>query len=185
VAKLVYLAIMSADGYVADADGRFGWAEPDEEVHAFVNDLVRGVGTHLYGRRMYEVMTAWETMGAPEEPPVIRDFAGIWQAADKIVYSTTLASAGSARTRIERSFDPGAIADMKASSPHDISVAGPDLAAQALDAGLVDECHLIIAPAVVGAGTKAFPHGVRATLELADERRFRQGMVYLGYDVTG
>jgi dihydrofolate reductase len=177
VARLIYSAIASLDGYVADEDGGFGWAAPDEEVHAFVNDLTREVGTHLYGRRMYDVMVAWETMDDPA--PVMRDFAEIWRAADKVVYSRTLEAPSSARTRIEREFDPGAVHGMKDSQERDISVAGPNLAAQALAAGLVDECHLFLSPVVVGGGNAALPPGLR--LELLEQRRFAGGVVYLRY----
>ena len=182
MAKLIYSAIASLDGYVADEDGDFRWAEPDEEVHAFVNDLERPVGTHLYGRRMYEVMVSWETAHTvPGRPPVERDFAEIWQAADKIVYSTTLATVSSARTRIERAFDPEAVRQLKASARGDLTVGGPHLAAQAFRAGLVDECHLFLAPVVVGGGNQALPDRVRLELDLLDERRFGTGMVYLRY----
>jgi dihydrofolate reductase len=184
VAKLIYAAITSLDGYTADEDGNFDWAEPDEEVHAFVNDLERPIGTHLYGRRMYEVMVAWETMDVAGEPPVVRDFAEIWRAADKVVYSTTLASASSARTRIERAFDPDAIRHMKADAPRDISVGGAHLGGQAIRAGLVDELHLLVSPAVVGGGLQALPQGVRVDLELVDERRFGGGVVHLHYRTT-
>jgi dihydrofolate reductase len=177
VARLIYAAIASLDGFVADEDGDFGWAAPDEEVHAFVNDLEREVGTHLYGRRMYEVLVAWETMDDPE--PVMRDYAEIWRAADKIVYSRTLEAPSSARTRIERDFDPAAVRGMKDSLERDIAVGGPNLAAQALAAGLVDECHLLLTPAVVGGGNAALPAGLR--LELLDQRRFSGGVVYLRY----
>jgi dihydrofolate reductase len=177
VARLIYSAIASLDGYVADEDGGFGWAAPDEEVHSFANDLERGVGTHLYGRRMYEVMVAWETMDDPA--PVMRDFAEIWRAADKVVYSRTLEAPSSARTRIEREFDPAAVRGMKDSLERDIAVGGPDLGAQALAAGLVDECHLFLTPVVVGAGNAALPAGLR--LELLDQRRFGGGVVYLRY----
>ncbi len=180
MAKLIYSAITSLDGYVADEDGHFDWAEPDEEVHTFVNDLERPVGTYLYGRRMYEVMVAWETLDLADQPPFIRDFAEIWQAADKVVYSTTLATASSARTRIERDFDPEEVREMKASADADISVGGPDLAAHAFGAGLVDECHLFLAPAVVGGGTRCSPTG-SVQLELLDERRFGNGMVHFRY----
>jgi len=184
VAKLIYSMITSLDGYVADDDGRFDWAAPDEEVHAFVNDLERPVGAYLYGRRMYEVMVAWETMrGLADEPPSIQDFAAIWRAADKIVYSRTLKSVSSARTRIERAFDPDAIRRMKASPGPDISVGGPGLAAQALKAGLVDECHLLVAPIVVGGGNQALPDDVRLKLHLLDERRFGNGVVHLHYRI--
>ena len=182
MAKLIYSAMTSLDGYVADEDGSFDWAEPDEEVHTFVNDLERPVGTYLYGRRMYEVMVFWETaLTLADQPPVMQDFAQIWQAADKVVYSTNLRTASSARTRIEADFDPEAVRQMKASTGRDITVGGPDLAAQAITAGLVDECHLFVAPIVVGGGTRAFPNKVRLELELLDERRFGSGMVHLHY----
>jgi dihydrofolate reductase len=181
MAKLIYSAITSLDGYIADEDGNFDWAEPDEEVHAFVNDLERPVGTYLYGRRMYEVMAAWETLDLADQPPAMRDFAELWRAADKIVYSTTLAAVASARTRIERGFDPEAVRRMKAGAGRDLSVGGPGLAAHALRAGLVDECHLFLAPVVVGGGTAAFPDRVRLGLDVLDERRFGSGMVHLRY----
>jgi dihydrofolate reductase len=179
MAKLIYSTISSLDGYVADEDGNFDWAAPDEEVHTFVNDLERRVGTYLYGRRMYEVMAPWETMDTAEEPSFIGDYAEIWRAADKIVYSRTLETASSARTRIEREFDPEAVREMKASSDRDISVGGPDLAAQAIKAGLVDEFHLFLTPIVVGGGTRSLPEDVRVKLELLDERRFGNGVVHL------
>jgi dihydrofolate reductase len=181
VAKLIYTAIASLDGYIADEDGRFDWAVPDEEVHGFINDLERSVGTYLYGRRMYEVMTGWETMALADQSPFMRDFAQIWRAADKIVYSTTLERVSTARTRIERAFDPEAVWRAKASQTRDLSVAGPDLAARAFEAGLVDECHLFVAPIVVGGGTQSFPDHVRVRLDLVDERRFGNGMVHLHY----
>jgi dihydrofolate reductase len=182
MAKLIYSAITSLDGYVADEEGNFDWAAPDDEVHSFVNDLERPVGTYLYGRRMYEVMRAWETMDTgPDQPPVVRDFAAIWQAADKIVYSKTLETASSARTRIERDFDPEAVRQLKASAGRDLTVGGPDFAAQAIKAGLVDELHLFLTPVVVGGGKRALPDNVRLTLELLDERRFDSGVVHLHY----
>jgi dihydrofolate reductase len=182
VARLIYTAIMSLDGYVADTDGNFDWAEPSEEVHAFVNDLERPVGTYLYGRRLYEVMVAWETMpDLAGQPAVIQDYAKIWQAADKIVYSRTLHATSSARTRIEGDFDPEAIRRMKAEAASDISVGGPNLAASAIKAGLVDEYHLFLHPIVVGGGTQALPEHVRVKLELLDERRFAGGAVHLHY----
>jgi dihydrofolate reductase len=185
MARLIYSAITSLDGYVADEDGNFDWAAPDEEVHAFVNDLERPVGTYLYGRRMYETMVYWETAHTvADQPPVVRDFAQIWQAADKIVYSTTLERASSARTRIEREFDPGAVRRMKAAAGRDLSVGGPHLAAQAITAGLVDECHLFVTPIVVGGGTQSLPTNVRVTLELLDEHRFGSGVVHLHYRTT-
>jgi len=167
---------------VADEDGNFDWSVPDEEVHTFVNDLERPVGTYLYGRRMYEVMVAWETVHTlADQPPFVQDFAGIWRAADKIVYSKTLQAVSSARTRIERDFDPEAVRQMKASAGRDITVGGPDLAAQALKAGLVDECHLLVTPIVVGGGKQFLPDDVRLKLELLDERRFGNGVVHLHY----
>jgi dihydrofolate reductase len=181
MAKLIYSAIASLDGYVADEDGKFGWAEPDEEVHTFMNDLTRPVGTFLLGRRMYDVLVWWEDLQPADQPPVIRDFAEIWRAADKIVYSRTLETAASDRTRIERDFDPDAVGQLKASADRDLGVGGPELAAQAFKAGLVDECHLILTPIVVGGGTKALPEGLRLELKLLDERRFGNGMIFLGY----
>ncbi|MEN3311176.1 MAG: hypothetical protein V7645_505 [Actinomycetota bacterium] len=182
MAKLIYSAITSLDGYVADEEGNFDWAAPDEEVHSFVNDLERPVGTYLYGRRMYEVMVYWETAHTlPDQPPFIRDFTEIWQAADKIVYSRTLETAASAKTTIERDFDPETVRQLKASAERDITVGGPALATQAIKAGLVDELQLIVAPVVVGGGTRALPDKVRLKLELLDERRFGGGAVYLNY----
>lgn len=182
MAKLIYSAITSLDGYVEDENGMFDWAAPDEEVHAFANDLERSIGTYLYGRRMYEVMAFWETAHTlPDQPPVERDFAEIWRAADKVVFSKTLGKVSSARTRIERAFDPEAVRQMKATAHHDISVGGPDLAAQAIKAGLVDECHLFLTPVVVGAGKRSLPIDVRLKLELLDERRFASGVVHLHY----
>jgi dihydrofolate reductase len=182
MAKLIYSAIASLDGYVADEDGNFDWAVPDEEVHTFINDLERPIGTYLYGRRMYEVMVAWETAHTlPDQPPFILDFARIWQAADKIVYSRTLEAVSSARTHIERDFDPEAVEQMKARAEHDILIGGPELAAQAMRVGLVDEWHLFIAPTVVGGGKPSLPNNIRLKLELIDERRFGSGMVYFHY----
>jgi len=184
MARLIYSAIASLDGYVADEAGKFDWAEPDEEVHRLVNDLERPVGTYLYGRRMYEVMAYWETAHAlPDQPPFVRDFAAIWQAADKIVYSKTLETAATARTRIERDFDPETVRQLKASAERDITVGGPDLAAQAIRDGLVDELQLFVAPAVVGGGKRSLPDHVRLKLELLDERRFGSGVVYLRYRI--
>jgi dihydrofolate reductase len=182
MAKLVYSAIASLDGYVADESGNFEWSAPDEEVHAFVNDLERPIGTYLFGRRMYEVLVYWETAptGA-DQPSVMRDYAQIWRAADKVVYSKTLETVSSARTRIERDFDPEAVRSMKASSERDISIGGPELAAEAIAAGLVDEWHLFLNPIVVGGGKAAFPDGVRTKLELLNERRFANGVVHVHY----
>ena len=180
--KLIYSAITSLDGYIADEDGNFDWAEPDEEVHTFINDLERPVGTYLYGRRMYEVMVAWETVHTlADQPPYAREFAEIWQAAAKIVYSRTLETVSTTRTRIERDFDPEAVRQMKARAGRDISVGGPDLAAQAIRAGLVDEWHLFVTPIVVGGGKRSLPDDVRVKLELLDERRFEGGVVHLHY----
>jgi dihydrofolate reductase len=182
VAKLLYLAIASLDGYVEDESGRFDWAAPDEEVHSFVNDLERPVGTHLYGRRLYETMVYWETAHTAEgQPPHILDYAEIWQAAEKVVYSRTLAEASSARTRIERDFDPEAVRELKAAADRDLTVGGAELAGQALAAGLVDELQLLLAPILVGGGKPALPDGVRLPLELIEERGFESGMVFLRY----
>jgi dihydrofolate reductase len=181
VARLIFSAIASLDGYTADEAGKFDWAAPDAELHAFVNDLERGVGTHLYGRRMYETMAVWETMDVSAEPDVMRDYAGIWRAADKVVYSRTLAAASTPKTRIEREFDPEAVRRMKETAERDISVGGPGLAAHALRAGVVDEIQLVLVPVVVGGGTRALPDGLRADLDLLDERRFASGAVYLRY----
>jgi dihydrofolate reductase len=180
---LIYAMIASLDGYVEDESGRFDWAAPDEEVHAFVNELERPIGTYLYGRRMYETMVAWETMD--DEHPVMRDFAELWRAAEKIVYSRSLESASSARTRVEHDFDAGAVRRLKESAQGDIGIGGPELAGQAIAAGLVDECHLIVVPVLVGGGKRALPDGVRADLELLDERRFAGGAVYLRYKLLG
>jgi dihydrofolate reductase len=186
MAKLIYSAISSLDGYVADADGNFDWAAPADEVHAFVNDLERPIGTYLYGRRMYETMAFWENAHTFEDQrPVMQDFAAIWQKADKVVYSRTLGAARSARTRIERDFDPEAVRQMKASAERDITVGGAELAGQAMKAGLVDECQLFLTPVVVGGGTRSLPDDVRLQLELLDERRFANGVVYLRYRVLG
>lgn len=184
MARLIYAAITSLDGYVADEDGNFDWAAPSDDVHAFVNDLERSVGTYLYGRRMYEVMVAWETMPTENQPDVVRDYAEIWRTADKIVYSTTLGMATSAKTRIERTFDQEAVRRLKTAASRDLGVGGPDLAAQALAAGLVDVCRLFVTPVLVGSGTRSLPEGVRLDLELTDERRFDNGTVYLGYRVN-
>jgi dihydrofolate reductase len=182
MAKLIYAAIASLDGYVADADGNFDWAAPDEEVHAFVNDLERSVGTYLYGRRMYETMVYWETAQTmADQSPIEQDYTAIWQSAEKVVYSTTLDKVSSARTRIERNFDADAVRRMKAEASSDITAAGPHLAAEAIKAGLVDELILFLTPVVVGGGNRALPDGVRLDLELLEERRFAGGVVYLRY----
>lgn len=184
MATLTYTAITSLDGYVADKDGDFDWSVPDEAVHRVINDLQRPIGIYLYGRRLYDVMLAWEPEGAfDEEAPFVQDFATIWRAADKIVYSRTLESASSARTRIQRSFDPEAIRQFKATAGTDISVGGAELAAQALTAGLVDEIHLFVSPVVVGGGTPALPADVELRLQLLGERSFDNGVVHLHYAI--
>jgi dihydrofolate reductase len=184
MAKLIYSAIASLDGYVEDEQGRFEWAAPDEEVHAFINDLERPISTYLYGRRMYETMVFWETVDTSDEPAAMRDFAEIWRGAEKIVYSRTLHAASSARTRIERDFDADAIRRLKESSGSDIAVGGAELAGQAIAEGLVDECHLLLGPIIVGGGKRALPGNVRVQLELLDERHFRSGVVHLHYRVS-
>jgi dihydrofolate reductase len=187
MAKLIYSAIASLDGYIEDAEGRFDWAAPSDEVHAFVNELERAVGTYLYGRRMYKTMLFWETPPAlADQPPTVQEFARIWQAADKIVYSRTLPTATSARTRIEHDFDPDAVRDLKATAPRDLTVGGAELAARAIAAGLVDEYQLFLAPVLVGRGKRALAddhHHIN--LELLDERRFCNGTVYLRYRTVG
>jgi dihydrofolate reductase len=182
VAKLIYSTIASLDGYIADQNGDFRWAAPDEEVHSFVNDLERPVGTYLYGRRMYETMVYWETVAAAADThPVELDYAQLWKAADKVVYSTTLETVSSARTRIERQFDAEEVRRMKSTADRDIGVGGPTLAAHAIRAGLVDEYQVFVVPVVVGGGTRSLPDDVRVELELLDERRFAAGTVYLHY----
>lgn len=182
MARLIYAAIASLDGYVADRAGRFDWAAPDAELHQVVNDLERGAGTHLYGRRMYEVMRFWETaLEEPEQSAVGQDFARIWQGADKVVFSRTLDAVTTARTRLEREFDPGAVRALKAAAEQDVTVGGPTLAAAAFRAGLVDECHLFLHPVSVGGGTPALPSDLRLDLELVDERRLSAGVVHLHY----
>ena len=184
MAKLIYSAIASLDGYIEDAQGGIDWGAPDDEVHAFLNDLERPIGTYLYGRRMYETMVFWETAGGDDDvPSVSGDFAAIWRAADKVVFSRTLRMPSSARTRIELSFDPDAIRRLKETAEADITVGGAELAGQALAAGLVDECHVFLVPIVVGGGKRALPDNIRAQLELLDERRFRGGVVHLHYRV--
>jgi dihydrofolate reductase len=179
---LTYSAITSADGYVADTDGRFDWAAPDEEVHAFVNDLERRCTTFLYGRRMYEVMAVWQTMGLDDdESPIAVDFANLWRAADKVVFYRTLDAPTTPRTRIERDIDLGAVRRLVADSPADVSIGGPALAAHALRAGLVDEVQLLLTPHVVGGGNPALPDGVRLDLELCETRSFDSGVVFLRY----
>jgi dihydrofolate reductase len=182
MAKLIYSAIASLDGYVADRDGEFGWAAPDEEVHTFVNELERPIGTHLYGRRMYEVMKVWESDEfLAGEPPLMRDYAEIWRAAEKVVFSRSLDEVTTARTRLERVFEPEAIREGKAAAEHDLSIGGSELAGQALDAGLVDECQLLLSPVVVGGETAALPVQAQLRLTLLDQRRFGNGVVFLRY----
>lgn len=182
--KLIYLMLMSLDGQIEDPTGQFDWAEPDAEVHTFVNDLTRTVGTHLYGRRMYEVMSAWETLGtSPDEPDYIADFGRTWREADKVVYSSSLEAVSTPRTRLERRFEPGAVRAMKSSSERDLSIGGPDLAAQAFEAGLIDEVHFFVAPISVGGGKPALPKGIRVELELEAARPFGNGMTHLRYGV--
>jgi dihydrofolate reductase len=184
VARLIYSTIASLDGYIADENGNFDWAAPDEEVHAFVNELERPVGTHLLGRRMYETMVFWETVDTgPDQERVMRDFAEIWRAADKVVYSRTLGEVSSAKTRIEPEFDPEAVRELLASASSDVAIGGSELAAEALRAGLVDECQVFLAPVVVGGGKRSLPEGVFARLELLEQRRFDSGFVYLRYSV--
>ena len=182
MAKLIYSGITSLDGFVADRDGNFDWSEPDAEVHTFVNELMRPVGTHLYGRRLYEVMAVWEDPDAfAAGPDYVQDFAQMWRAADKVVFSRTLAQPSSERTRIEREFDADAVRRLKADSERDLIIGGPDLAASAIRAGLVDEFQMFVSPLAVGGGKKYFPEDVRLRLELLDERRFGNGVVYLRY----
>ncbi len=184
MAKLIYAAIASLDGYIADERGMFRWAVPDADVHAFINDQQRSVGTYLYGRRMYETMTGWETDPTfAAQSPLMQDFAQIWQAADKIVYSTTLDAAATTRTRIERAFDPTVVRQLRASADRDITVGGPTLAQHAFTAGLVDECHLYLVPVLVGGGTPCLPRHVRRTLALLHVRQFANGTVHLRYRV--
>lgn len=181
--QLIYSAIASLDGCIADCDGKFGWAAPGEDVHRFVNELERGVGTYLYGRRMYETMAVWETLALTDQPPVVQEFARTWRAADKIVYSTRLQSVSTPRTQLERRFDPDAIRQMKTCAQRDVTVGGAGLAAHAIAAGLVDEFQLFFAPVVVGGGTRCLPDHVRVNLELLEERRFESGMAFLRYRV--
>jgi dihydrofolate reductase len=176
---LIYSAIASLDGYTNDVEGKFDWAQPDEEVLAFLNDLERPVGTYLYGRRMHEVMRYWADVDLAGQSAAEQDFAGIWRSADKIVYSTSLGATSTPRTRIERSFDPAAIRTLKQQG--DVGIGGPTLAAHAIRAGLVDEYQLFVTPVIVGGGTPALPSGARVWLDLADERRFASGVVYLRY----
>jgi len=181
--RLTYSAITSLDGYVADAHGNFDWCEPDEEVHTFINELGRDVGTYLYGRRLYEVMAAWETLDLQDQPPHLKDFAQVWRSADKVVFSKTLENVSTERTLIERDFNPQLVREMKASAERDLTVGGPELAAHTFRAELVDECSFFLAPVVVGGGKRALPTDLRVDLELINERRFKSGFVYLSYRV--
>ena len=181
MARLIYMTITSLDGYVADEDGKYGWAMPDDEVFGFVNDFERPIGTYLYGRRLYEEMAGWQTLPQAGQSPLTLDFAQIWRAADKVVFSRSLEAVSTPRTRIERDFEPAAVRQLKASADQDITVGGPVLAAEALRAGLVDECHLIVCPVVVGGGKRSLPSGLRLPLELLAERRFANAAVYLRY----
>ena len=184
--RLVYSVIGSLDGYVDDTEGGFAWAMPDEEVHAYVNDLMRPIGTHLYGRRLYAVMAGWQTLGtSPDESAVTRDFGELWRDADKVVYSATLDEASTPRTRLERSFDPDAVRALVAASDRDVLVGGPGLAEHALRAGLVDEIGVVVAPVVVGGGTAYLPDRLRLDLRLLEERRFANGFAALRYAVVG
>jgi dihydrofolate reductase len=184
VAKLIYSAIQSLDGYIEDEEGTFGWAEPDEDVHTFVNELERSVGTYLLGRRLYEVLSAWEEIALADQPPYIQEFAELWRATDKIVYSKTLETVSTARTKLEREFDPETVRKLKAAAGRDLAVGGPALAARAFEAGLVDELHLVVVPVVVGGGKRSLPDQVRLQLDLLDERRFPNGAVHLRYGVA-
>ncbi len=184
MANLIYSAILSLDGYIEDLDGRFDWAMPDEEVHSFINNLERPAGTYLYGRRMYETLRVWETdPNLASSSPIMRDFAEMWQAADKIVYSRTLETVTTHKTQIERNFDPEAIRQLKESTGRDILIGGPDIAAHAFRSHLIDECHLFFTPVVVGGGKKSLPNNVRLELELLEERRFANGVVFLRYRI--
>jgi dihydrofolate reductase len=183
MAKLIYSALCSLDGYTTDENGAFEWAAPDREVSAHVNEIERPIGTYLYGRRMYETMVYWETTD-DDESPEVRDYVGIWRAADKVVYSSTLSAVTSTKTRLEREFDPDSVRRLKAGAEHDLSIGGPSIAAHALAAGLVDEIQLYLNPVVIGGGTQALPTGVRLDLELLDQHRFGGGVVYLRYRVA-
>ena len=184
MAKLIYSMLASLDGYIADESGNFDWAAPDDEVHAFVNDIERSIGTMLLGRRMYDVLVAWETMGTSTEPDAMKDYAALWRGADKIVFSRTLDRAASARTRIEREFDPDAIRRLKTAAARDLSIGGPEIASLAFKAGLVDECRLFLMPVVVGGGKRSLPSDLRLQLELVSERRFASGAVHVHYRIA-
>jgi dihydrofolate reductase len=181
VTRLVYSAIASLDGYIADRGGGFGWAAPDEEVHAFVNDLQRPIGTYLYGRRMYQIMSFWEAPALDGASAAEKEYAGIWQAADKVVYSSTLSAVSTGRTRLEHRFDPEAVRRQKRRAEADLGIGGSGLASQVLAAGLVDELQLFLTPVLVGGGTPFLASEVRIDLDLVEERRFAGGVVYLRY----
>jgi dihydrofolate reductase len=184
MAELIYVSNVSLDGYVEDERGSFDWTAPDDELFTFITDLVRPVGTYLYGRRMYDTMAPWETDPAlAAQSELMADFANVWQAADKVVYSTTLSAVSTAKTRLERRFDPVSVRDMKASATSDLTVGGSHLAAHALKAGLVDECHLFIRPVLVGGGKPALPSDTRTDLKLLDDRRLGNGVVYLRFRI--
>jgi dihydrofolate reductase len=179
VGRLVYAAITSLDLFVNDEHGDFQWAAPDAEVHAFVNDLERPVGTYVYGRRMYEIMRVWETLDLADEGPEMADYAAVWKAADKVVFSSSLPEVTTTRTRLERTFDPEQVRALVADAPSDVAIGGPTVAAHAFAAGLVDDVHLFLNPVIIGSGTRALPEGVRTDLELVDEHRFANGVVHL------
>ncbi len=182
MSKLIYFMPMSLDGFIAGETDNLDWAVPDEEVSAFINDRHRSIGAYLYGRKNYETMAVWQTPDViPGRTPAMLDFARIWQAADKIVYSRSLETVSTPRTRLERAFEPQAVRDLKAQTPHDISVSGPNLAAQAIRAGLVDEYHLLVVPMILGHGKRVLPDNVAMKLDLLDERRVGDGWVYLRY----
>lgn len=185
MADLIYTINVSLDGFVEDDRGNFDFTEPDDDVFAFITGLERSAGTYLYGRRMYETMAVWETdpaLGAQSD--LMADWASMWQAADKVVYSTTLEGVATARTRLERAFDADAVRAMKAAATDRLTIGGAELAGQAFEAGLVDECRLFISPVLVGGGKPALPRDMRAELELIDEQRFSSGVMYLAYRVT-
>jgi len=185
MSKLIYIANVSLDGYIEDSQGNFDWTTPTDEYFAFITDLVRSSGTYLYGRRMYETMAVWETdPSIAAQSDLMSDFANVWQAANKVVYSTTLPEVSTSKTQLERNFDPDAVRAMKASAAKDLTVGGPNLAAHAFKAGLVDECHLFIGPVFLGAGKSSLPRDMRADLELLDERRISNGVVYVRYGVA-
>jgi dihydrofolate reductase len=185
MAKLIYVSNVSLDGYNEDEHGSFDWTPPEDDFYAFITDLVRPVGTYLYGRRLYDLMAVWETDPALAAQSELRaDFANVWQAADKVVYSTTLDAVSTAKTRLEHDFDPASVREMKASATSDLTVGGAHLAAQAFKAGLVDECHLFIHPVLLGGGKPALPSDVRVELELLDDRELSKGVVYLRYRIS-